>query len=390
MIARTFNNPTALAVGRAGVFEGQDAKVRGHSVLRSRDGGRWDEYHIELADRAALTLVYESGQWKRFALFEPKVSLSARDAGEVAVGDDITLGDQTAKVTYVGGSRVVYIQGSPPEGYRVGSEADYFNAVAGTDQVVVSWTGEEVEYYRGRLLPRGTVESAFGLPEPSFLSRLGAGSGGFDSWFDSGTRLASAMVAFGLFVAFFLVRENTSSERTAEPPAPVAAPSSRLAVRAQGRLGGHLYAVSGHRLVEIADPAGRFGRHEYDLMDEQGGHALLIQALERNQRQWTLFEPLAGASPLRPVEAATFASGSRVNLAGTDAIVRELFISRTVAVDGDPPPGEHLGGIRFGFVAETKGGSALARWSATDIEIYLGQGVPEAQVLDALGPLRTP
>lgn len=306
------------------------------------------------------------------------------------MGEEITVGGLSAKVTYVGVSRVVSIQGSAPEGYRVGSEADYFNAAAGSDMVVVSWSGEEVEYYRGRLIPRGDVEHAFGLPEPSLLSRFWAGSGGFDSWFDSGTRLACSVLGFCFFVTVLAIRESVPTSPTAEPPAPVGAPVARLPLRAQGRLLGRLYAVAGHRLVDIADPAGRFGRHEYELTDDQGGYALLIQALARDPHQWTLFETRAGPSPIRPVEAAAYASGSRVNLGGTDCIVRELFISRTHGLDGDVPAGESVGALRHGFVAETKGGFALAQWSATEIEIFQGESVPEAQVLEAFGPLRSP
>ena len=364
--------------------------MRGHSVMRSKDGGRWDEYHLELADGTAPTLVYESGLWKRFALFEPTASLNARDAGEVSVGEEITVGGFSAKVTYVGASRVVYIQGRAPEGYRIGSEADYFNAVAGSDMLVVSWTGEEVEYYRGRLLPRGTVEHAFRLPEPSLLSRFWAGSGGFDSWFESAARLGGTVVVFLIFIAILVAKERTPTGGTAAPPPPVAPSAARLPLRAQGRLLGRLYALSGHQLVDVADPAGRFGRHEYDLIDDQGGRALLVQALDRNPHQWTLFAYQAGPSPMRPVEAAAYAAGSRINVAGTDAIVRQLFIYRTLALDGDVPASEHIGGIRYGFVAETKDGSLLARWSATEIETFLGAPVPEAQVLDALGPLQSP
>jgi hypothetical protein len=57
----------------------------------------------------------------------------------------------------------------------VGSEAHYFNAEAANLLFVVSWTGDDVEFYEGQNLPRGDVERAFGLPEPSLLARIFSG-----------------------------------------------------------------------------------------------------------------------------------------------------------------------------------------------------------------------
>jgi hypothetical protein len=111
-----FNNPTGLGVGQEGVIFGQRASVVGRSVLKSGDGYRWDEYHLKLADNTETTLVYESGIWKRFDLFDPDITLSADDAADYGVGDEVTLRGKSADVTYVGQSRVAYIEGKAPEG----------------------------------------------------------------------------------------------------------------------------------------------------------------------------------------------------------------------------------------------------------------------------------
>lgn len=386
MSSPRFNNPTALGVGQEGVIFGHRGTVVGRSVLKSGDGYRWDEYHLRLTDGADTTLVYESGIWKRFDLFDPDVKLSASDAADCGVGEQVTLRSGPAEIKYVGQSRIVYVEGKAPEGYRVGSEAHYFNAEAGNQLFVVSWTGDEVEFYEGQSLPRGEVERAFGLPEPSLLARVfSGGSGGLDSWFDDGNRLAGViMVAFGIFVALFFLGGG-SSEPTAEPPPPGPASALHLPGRAQGRLDGHLYAISGHRLNEIAEMRGRFGRHEYDLVDERGGRALLIQELARDARQWYLFRPAPDSVKIPPNLAATFKQGWVLRVEDDQAVVRTLFLCSTIDCDGDVPPGVRKGSVRYGFTAQTKDGWVLARWNETDVEIQVGRILSEQEVREAFG-----
>jgi hypothetical protein len=380
-----FNNPTALGVGQEGAIFGHRASVVGRSVLKSGDGYRWDEYHLKLDDGTATTLVYESGIWKRFDLFDPDVTLSARDAADLGVGDPVTMRGSSAEITYVGQSRVAYIEGRAPEGYRVGSEAHYFNAEAGNRLFVVSWTGDEVEFYEGQNLPRGDVERAFGLPEQSLLARIfRGGSGGLDSWFDADNRLVGTILVAGA-IFFFIWAQGASSEQTAEPPPAVPAPSLHLPGRAQGDLAGHHYVISGHQINEIDEMRGRFGRHEYDLVDEQGGHALLIQGLAWDARQWYLFGPASDSVRVSPNQAATLKQGSTFTVDGRPATVRALFMCRTIGSDGDVPPGLRTGSVRYGFTAQTRDGWVLARWNETDIEVRTGRILSEREVQQAFG-----
>ena len=71
-------------------------------------------------------------------------------------------------------SLVCEIEGEAPEGVELGDVAHYFNAESGNEMVVVSWTGDEVEFYRGVNIPARAVSSAFGVSAvPSgALSRL--------------------------------------------------------------------------------------------------------------------------------------------------------------------------------------------------------------------------
>ena len=379
------NNPTALGVGHEGTLFGQGAKVVGRSVLESADGYRWDEYHLKLADGTATTLVYESGIWKRYDLFDADSPLSASDAAACGVGDRVTLRGDSADVVFVGQSRVEFIEGRAPEGYRVGSEAHYFNAEAGGRLFVVSWTGDEVEFYEGQNLPRGEVETAFGLPEPSLLARIfSGGSGGLDSWFDDNGRLIGTTLAVCAVIAFICFQGR--SPATAEPPPPVPAPALRLPGKAHGDLAGHHYVVAGHQLDEIAEMRGTFDRHEYELVDERGGHALLIQGLAMDSRQWCLFRPASDPVSIRPDQAAAFKHGAFFVVGDRQAVVQTLFQCRTIGSDGDLTPGVRTGAVCYGFTAQAKDGWVLARWNETAVEIQVGSVLSDQEVQQAFGP----
>jgi hypothetical protein len=386
MSAQRYKNPTALVVGKEGNIFGRSARVVGRSVLRSADRYQWDEYHLKLDDGSEITLVYESGIWKRFALFDPKTTINAQSAADLDVGDPVYLGDQSADISYVGQSRVLFIEGKAPEGYRVGSEAHYFNAEAGSRMFVVSWTGDEVEFYEGENLPRHEVERAFGLPEPSLLTRLfSGGSGSLDSWFENAGRLVWTIVMAAVFFVFLFGIGSGSGPATADPAPPTPAPALRLPARAEGDLDGHHYTVVGHRLNEIDEMRGRFVRHEYDLTDEEGAAALLIQGLSWNARQWYLFRPSTDALKIWPTKAAALKQGAVLNVEGTLATVRTLFLCRTVDADGDVPASDGKGSIRYGFTAQTKDGWVIARWDEADVDVLVGQLLSEHEIQQALG-----
>jgi hypothetical protein len=389
------SNPTSLKVGHEGVIFGQRAKVVGRSVLTSKDGYRWNEYHLNLADGKDPTLVCESGIWKRFALFEPETTMSAEVAAGHGVGDQVALWGRSARIDYVGESRVAYIEGKAPEGYRVGSEAHYFNAEDGNTLFVVSWTGDEVEFYEGQNLPRGEVERAFGLPNPSLLARIfSGGSGGLDSWLDDKNRLVGTILGACALLMFLFFRGGGTSEPTLEPPPPVPATAQHLAVETQGDLAGHHYVVAGHQVSEIAETRGTFDRHEYDLVDELGGHALLVQGLSWNARQWYLLQPTSNSVTLwpatqsvdlRPNQAATLAPGFVLGVEDRRPVIRTLFRCRTLGSDGQVPPRVWTGSVRYGFTAQDNDEWVLARWDESDLEIQVGRILTEQEVQHAFG-----
>lgn len=378
-------NPTALEVGKEGTLFGRRATVIGRSRLRSADGYGWEEYHLKLDDGSTPTLVYESGVWKRFDLFDPDTTMKASEAAVFSVGDPITLRSWDATVTYVGESQVASIQGRAPEGYRVGSKAHYFNAEAGNRMYVVSWTGNEVEYYEGQSLSRGEVERAFGLPPPSLLAGIfSGGSGALDGWFDHGNRLLGLFL-FGcaFFVFIFFVSGAGSSSPTAEPPPAIPAPALPFLSGAQGELAGRHYLIVGHQQNDIATMQGQFGRHEYDLVDDDGNHALLVQGLSMDARQWYLLRPSPDAAKTWPARAATLKTGTTFAVEDQRAVVRVLFLCRTLVSDGDLKDTAKVGSVRYGFTAQTPSGWVLARWGDFDMELRVGTLVGEKDVMRA-------
>ena len=84
----------------------------------------------------------------------------AREAGLKKVGDRVNLDGVSAEVTVVDQTRVYEIEGKAPDWVSVGDVAQYFNAEAGGKMWVVSWSGDEVECYRGMQLHPGAVAQA--------------------------------------------------------------------------------------------------------------------------------------------------------------------------------------------------------------------------------------
>ena len=167
-----------------GNLSGKQYRVVGRVVLGEQEEGGtyyWNEFNLESDGGEVATLVYEEtergGEWRLFHLFEPACPMTAADAATKRAGDPLDLEGMHLFVRLVSKSRVYYIEGKAPEGVEVGDVAHYFNAVAGNNMIVVSWTGEEVEFYKGLDLSRLTVSSAFNVRIVDF-SRLFPAPGG--------------------------------------------------------------------------------------------------------------------------------------------------------------------------------------------------------------------
>jgi len=369
-----------------GNLSGRQYRVVGRVVLGEEEDGEtyyWNEFNLESDGGEAATLVYEEtehgGEWRLFQMFEPEHPMTAAEAANKRAGDPLNFDGTQMFVRLVSTSRVYAIEGKAPE--AVGDVAHYFNAVAGNTMIVVSWTGEEVEFYKGLDLSQTTVSSAFNVRIVDF-SRLFPAPGGHRRFSGLVAGLVGALVVVILVVVG--LHSFTSSRR---PPAIVrtGAPASPLAVGQTGTLGGTRFQVQSHLLVEMAMVDRKFDRHEYLLSDDQGTKALLVRGSKPGAGDWWLFQPLQPLTPLSPPQAAAVRWGQTVNLDGIAAKVSELFQATLREVESPEASDLNPGDVFFGFTARTQNAQLLVRWNANYINFFQGHALVEKDVVAAFG-----
>ena len=377
-------NPTQLRIGATGNLEGLDYRVVGRVVMSANVSGEtyyWNEFNLETGFGENVTLVYEEtergGEWRLFTLFEPEYPMNAGDAATKRVGDPLNLDGTDVHVTLVDKSRVCRIEGKAPEGVEVGDVANYFNAETGSTMIVVSWTGDEVECYRGMTLARGIVEKAFKIAEP-VLSNFTL----TQTQDDAGSKLSNIIIVVAVLAVVFFV--SVPSCNLIAPRAPAvkifSAPPSPLKIGGSGRLNGHNYRIAGHDIVDIAEVGLRFERHEFQLSDDDGHPALLVCGLKPNAKEWSLFTPLHPLVPLTPQQAGTVHLGETVNVDGVIAPVTELFRSTARrAGDSTLPEADSL--VTYGFSGQTGGTLLLARWNQIGITFHEGKLLTDKAIL---------
>jgi hypothetical protein len=383
----SYANPTPIRIGMTGKLSGKQYRVVGRVVLGEQEDGEtyyWNEYNLESDGGEEATLVYEEteqgGEWRLFELFEPEHPMTAEDAATKRVGDPLNLDGAHMFVRLVSTSRVYAIEGKAPE--KVGDVAHYFNAAAGNTMIVVSWTGEEVEFYKGLDLSRTTVSSAFNVRIVD-LSRLFPAPGGHRRFSGLVAGLVVALV-FGI-IAMASFRSITSGRR---PPAIVrtGAPASPLVVGQTGTMGGSRFQIQSHLLVEMAMVGRAFDRHEYLLSDEAGAKALLVCGSKPGAGDWWFFQPLQPVTPLSPQQAAAVKWGQTLNVDGLAAKVTELFQSTILQVESPEASDLNAGDVFFGFTGRAQDAELLVRWNATYVNFFQGRAVSEKDVVAAFGP----
>ena len=380
----SYANPTPLIVGKSGTLDGRRYTVRGRTVLSTVvDGTKyyWNEYNLVDAAGQAITLVFEEdedgSEWKVFRMFEPLRPMSAQAAAAVRVGNTVEFDGKKAHVSLISDSRVVYVEGQPPEGVEVGDVARYFNADAPEKTYVVSWTGEEVEHYCGEKISARRIELSFELPRGTTRPKSFSNSTAFGSDIPVGQVLR--ILAFLGFLSVWIYSQLDDSDDYAppsNPPAKQIAPPAPLAEESRGSLLGHAYRLTAHTLVEVDQVGGNFDRHEYTWSDEHGASGLLIRGLTENKDQWTLLASVTAPAGFSPYEAATLKAGQQTTVTGEPIRVSRLFLSKPFSNSGPV--------LQYGFVAVTKDGSwLLARWTESQLEIFRGQMVATSDVLKA-------
>ena len=389
----SFANPTPLRIGMTGTFSGKRYRVAGRVVMGMDDGGEtyyWNEFNLVNLEGETSTLVYEEteqgGQWRLFILFEPQYPMTAEDAATRQVGDELDFGDGQYRVTLVDESRVYHIEGEAPEGVEVGDVANYFNAEAGTKMNVVSWTGDEVEYYSGVDLAPATVMSAFNLPVErpnqlgSFLSSTESGASPMPT---AVKFIGGFMILVVLFASYSscrpLLRRQVAVVKTSAPASPLKAGLS-------GTLDGRRCEVRAHAVVEIGQVGLRYDRHEYQLVDATGNQALLVYGWKPGGKDWLLFTPLQPLEPLTPQQAGAVRWGQTVNVDGIVAQVSDLCQCTIRQVDGSELPDFKPGDVLYNFSGKTDSIWLLVRWRESGIAFYRGKAFATKEVIAAFKP----
>ena len=383
-----------------GTVADKSYRVAGRVVMGMDDGGvvyYWNEFNLQASDGDSATLVFEEtergGEWRLFTMFEPEYPMTAADAATKRVGDPLNLDGTDVRVTLVDESRVFHIEGEAPEGVEVGDVARYFNAEAGDKMQVVSWTGDEIEYYHGIDLARGAVASAFGLrSETPMGSGSSPGAQGLSSvWsgstadnYGSGPKFAMKAVGVLLGAAIlFAGYSRWAPVRRAATVMKVSVPASPLVVGSTGKLDGRNYRVAGHALVEIAQVGLLYDRHEYPLVDDDENKALLVSGLKPGAKDCFLFTPLQPLNPLTPYQAAAIRAGETVNVDGVVAPVGEVFQSAIRQVESPDLPDLKTGDVFFGFSGKSGSTVLLVRWNNSRITFYQGKALPAKDVTAA-------
>jgi hypothetical protein len=382
----SFENPTRLRIGMHGSFNGMDYRVVGRSVLGESEDGEvyyWNEFNLENKSGKQATLVFEETengpQWRLFTLFDPEYPMPAADAAAKSVGDWLNLTGDNVRVTFRGASQVYYVEGTAPEGEGVGKTAEYFNAEAGGIMQVVSWTGDEVEFYNGMNLTRGMVATAFGLPQDStgktgsyFSPLSGSNSGNYLS----GAKFALfAILAIILFLPIFGGSLFSSGNHEAPPVKKLLVGARPLEVGAAGTLFDKKYRITAHAVVDIAEDGANWERHEYELTDDYGANALLVCGDKSDGADWVLFEQFSPMEPPPAKELAARQIGGLVELDGFTGKVTDIFLSTIEQTDGDALNGLKKGDACYDIRCNNEYRTMLARWNDAGIQFYHGRTI---------------
>jgi hypothetical protein len=256
---------------------------------------------------------------------------------------------------------------------------------------VVSWTGDEVEIFRGMDLLIQAVASAFQfqargtLIQPGRSSITSSLSGPYSN--PTGWIAKLAIIALvGLVVGPGLIRSCRSrSVRQAFAPTKPSTPVSPLRGGTSGTIGGKTWRLVGHAVVEVRKPGFIYDRHEYQLADEAGAPARLVCGLDSGGKEWRLLQPVELDVPLTPDLAASKRAGESIGVKGRPMQIKQLYLTTVRSSEGLPPTELRPGEVAYNFLAESGGDILLASWTASGIVSYAGSLVPEKEVLAAFG-----
>jgi hypothetical protein len=374
----------------AGEFFGKRYRVAGRVVLGAEEAGQvyyWTEFNLVGPEGESADLVFEETEfgpeWRLFILFEPENPITAADATSKRVGDRINLDGTDVEITRVGRSRIYHIEGTGAEGEDVGDVAGYFNAKEGRVKIVVSWTGEEVECYRGEDISFDAVRDAFKLdPQTAASFARSYAKPKAATFIGKGMLLVWAIVFIALAViGYDIYRNKLSANPSAVTVTTLSAPAVKLGT--SGALNGSTWQVQRHVSVQIAEVGRRYERHEYELKNADGSSALLIYGFSPGLKDWYLFTPVETPATLTPEAAATKRVGQMIDADGGSTQITSLF--RTTVRETDTAESENSpdATVLYGFLARSPSTTLVARWNSSRITVCRGGPVTREQMAAA-------
>jgi len=385
----SYANPTPLRIGATGNLAGKTYRVVGRVVMGVVDDGEtyyWNEFNVEADDGSSADLVYEEtergGEWRLFTLFEPDAPMTAADAATKRIGDLVNLDGEDVRVTLVDTSRIYYIEGKAPEGEEVGDVANYFNAEAGNIMDVVSWTGDEIEYYHGKNLSSRDVENAFQLSMPAdAFANLNQS---WDKYSTGQTQTDWARyivpIVTLIFIFTFFGGNFSCSSTVQNPVKKFTAATPPLAVGSTGTWNNKHYRITAHAVIEIAEVNRFYERHEYQLTDDDGNVVLLVCGGEPEAKEWEWFTSLEPLAHVPPEEAASKKLGDVVHVGSVTATVNRLFSSTVHQTDS---AGTIDWQNSYGYEAIFPNGVVMARWNPIVASFHEGTIVPAKEITAA-------
>lgn len=394
-----FTNPTALRIGMSGTLAAKRYRVVGRSVMgMDADGERyyWNEFNLKNADGDSATLVFEEtergGEWKLFIAIEPDTTMTAAEAAAKTVGDRMVIDSTNVCVSLVDESRIYFIEGEAPAGMDVGDVANYFNAESGNTMIVVSWTGDEVEYFRGITLKRGAVAQAFGVREYATgnLSSSSALQGGAGSLLSSptGSFPKKALILLGLIVITFIFFQQTPSchlMNSHRGSKLIAASKSSAKLGDTIKISGANWLVKAKSLVRISEVGQNYERYEFNLTNESGEQSVLIHGMNPGTDDWFHFTLLSPLDPMTPTKAAELHIGETINVDGVIVAISHIFQAFFTKTESAPdaPLGENQNPPMYGFSGGSETLMLIARWDSSSVQFLKGRRLSARQIDEA-------
>jgi hypothetical protein len=386
----SLSNPTSIRLGMVGSLLGKRYRIAGRVVMGMTEEGQtyyWNEFNLVGVEGGSATLVFEDtdqgGQWRLFTAFEPENPMSPEDAASKQVGNLLNLEGTDVRITLISESRVCQVEGVPANDEQVGETDHYFNAQGGNTMIVVSWSGDKVEFFQGKNISYGTVKAAFNPADEmpgGFGALLGSPTTGSSAgnWFKVVGPIL-VLVLFGVVYWFsgLIPRPKAVISYTASP--------APLKVGSTGLLDGKTCRLSAHEVVESAHVGFRYERHEYQLTDSDGNQALLVYGWKPGSKDWLLFSHLQPLAPLTPEDAAARRMGDVVDVGGYTVPVSGLFRETIRLTENAESTSPSTRTVHYGFSGQTGPTVILVRWREDDIAFYAGTALPSKAVEAAFG-----